>query len=89
MLATNTTIVELDLSDNQLRSIPEELAHLPALKWLDLRNNELNELPESLVLLANKLEELYLEGNYFDDLERDKILLMLPNTQIYFDTELY
>ncbi|MFT5645741.1 MAG: hypothetical protein ACI976_000415, partial [Aureispira sp.] len=33
------------------------------------------------------LEELYLEGNYFRAEEKEAIIDLLPNTNIYFDLD--
>ena len=43
---------ELDLSDNQLTSLPERIGDLAQLKKLDLGNNQLTSLPERIGDLA-------------------------------------
>ena len=78
---------ELDLSDNQLSKLPDLIANLSSLEWLDLRNNELTELPFEITLLGDTLKDLYLEGNYFRQEDKDDIVAFLPETNIYFDLD--
>ena len=58
---------ELDLSDNQLTSLPESIGDLAQLKELDLGNNQLTSLPERIGDLA-QLKELYLDNNQLTSL---------------------
>jgi len=57
----NTT-TKLDLSQNNLTSLPESIGRLTNLQELNLESNKLTSLPESIGRLTN-LEFLYLIGN--------------------------
>ena len=57
----------LNLSENHLKSIPEEIDRLIYLKSLILSDNELECLPASIGKLR-ELEYLYLSGNKLNDL---------------------
>ena len=57
----------LDLSNNQLSSLPESLGNLNNLIWLDLSNNQLSSLPKYLGNL-NNLIWLYLGYNQLSSL---------------------
>ena len=52
----------LDLSNNQLTTLPEAIAQLSNLNVLYLRNNQLTTLPEAIAQLSN-LNGLYLGNN--------------------------
>ncbi|MCZ8116626.1 MAG: leucine-rich repeat domain-containing protein [Microcystis sp. LE18-22.4A] len=60
-------MVRLDLSNNQIRKIPEALAQLPYLQYLYLSN----EIPEALAQLTS-LQRLDLSNNP-GDLRRNNI----------------
>ena len=79
----------LDLSDNQLTSLPEHIQHLTNLTKLDLSYNEFTCLPEQIGQLTN-LTTLWLstilslgKNNISDD-EQSKLKALLPNCEIYF-----
>ncbi|MHA2096748.1 MAG: leucine-rich repeat domain-containing protein, partial [Candidatus Hodarchaeales archaeon] len=57
----------LDLSHNQLTSLPASIGNLKTLKILNLDNNQLSSLPDSLSQL-NNLEVLKLSSNNFHSL---------------------
>ena len=52
----------LDVSGNNIRTLPKKLGHCKQLHKLELSNNSLTMLPDSIRLLE-KLENLYLHGN--------------------------
>ena len=72
----------LDLSDNQLTTLPESIGKLTNLQELNLGYNQLTTLPESIGQLTN-LQELYLYNTQLTTLPPE-IEKMLPNCSIYF-----
>ena len=64
------TLTELNLSDNEIRSLPAEIGALTRLKTLGLSYNRLSVLPDSISELIN-LERLTIGSNHLD---------ALPNT---------
>ncbi|MGF1933939.1 MAG: COR domain-containing protein [Nostoc sp. ChiQUE02] len=85
--AAKEKATELDLSNNQLSSLPPEICQLTQLTELDLRNNQLSSLPPeicqltSLKLLSlynNQLSSLPLEFGQLSQLTK----LYLHNNQI-------
>ena len=67
-----SSVVELDVSDNRLKSITIGLSKLPNLKVLDARDNALSGVPEDFGQCAS-LEELNLGGNQLCDFPREVI----------------
>nr|WP_225225379.1 COR domain-containing protein [Komarekiella delphini-convector] len=65
--AAKEKVTELDLSDNQLSSLPPEICQLSNLTRLDLSNNQLSSLPPEICQLSN-LTELYLPDNQLSSL---------------------
>lgn len=59
---TLTHLVKVDLSKNQLVSLPEEIGQLCSLQHLDLYNNKLTMLPLSLCQLRVSVRVRYIEG---------------------------
>ncbi len=59
--------LELDLSDNQLSTLPESITNLSNLTGLDLSDNQLSTLPESITNFSN-LTELNLRYNQLSTL---------------------
>ena len=57
-----TSLVKLNLSHNQLTSVPAEIGQLKSLKVLDLRGNLLRNLPAEIGQLTS-LERLNLNDN--------------------------
>nr|MDZ8282883.1 COR domain-containing protein [Nostoc sp. ChiSLP01] len=60
--AAKEKVTELDLSDNQLSSVPREIGQLTKLQMLNLCNNQLSSLPPEIALLSN-LTQLNLGDN--------------------------
>lgn len=60
--AFNQDIYMLILDNNNLTKLPNNIASLSNLKVLSIRNNNLQELNQ-LIIMCEKLEELYLSGN--------------------------
>jgi Leucine-rich repeat (LRR) protein len=74
---------DLDLSDNQLSTLPKELAGLENLRFLDLRNNNFTELPAVLSEFSN-LQELYLSDNALTEEQVEAARAMFPNAVVEF-----
>eukprot|EP01043_Picozoa_sp_COSAG02_P030553 COSAG02_NODE_1955_length_10267_cov_15.640736_1_plen_1378_part_00 len=55
-------LVNLDLSHNKIKVIPQELCEIQTLQWLNLANNAIEELPLDLNYLS-KLTELDISDN--------------------------
>ncbi|MEH2082636.1 MAG: leucine-rich repeat domain-containing protein [Nostoc sp.] len=73
----------LDLSNNQLSSLPPEISQLSNLRRLDLSNNQLSSLPPEIGQLSN-LTELYLYNNQLSSLPPQ--FSQLSNlTELYLD----
>ena len=64
---TLTQMIQLDLEDNHLTSLPEQLSQLTSLEILDLSNNQLSSLPAGFSAFL-ELENLYLSDNQFTTL---------------------
>ncbi len=65
--AARDKVTELDLSDKDLTTLPEEIVQLTNLQTLDLRNNQLSSLPVEIVQLTN-LQTLHLSSNQLSSL---------------------
>jgi len=63
------TMIELDLADNQLDSVPDSICELVNLTQLDLSGNRLTTLPKQLYNL-NKLKHVFLRRNRLKDLPK-------------------
>ena len=67
-------VTEINLSENQLTSVPPELFRMPALQILDLSYNRLTQLPaaeEKSVYGAPHLKKLRLDWNQLEKLPED------------------
>ncbi|TMW61909.1 hypothetical protein Poli38472_010972 [Pythium oligandrum] len=78
ILSGASALTELDLSYNELESLPTSLANAPALRVLDISHNVLTAIPR-VVFSLKKLERLDLRGNSFE-----KASLRLRSSQIEF-----
>lgn len=61
-LAECTSLVSLNLGNNQLESIPAEVFHLPLLRRLYLQGNKLRQIPPQIESLT-RLEAIYAQKN--------------------------
>lgn len=75
----------LDASYNPLTTLPDEIGNLPKLKELYLHNCWITHLPESISKLKNILTILNLSNNNISSEEKEKIINLLPNTNIIWD----
>ena len=73
----------LDLGDNYIRTIPEEISQLQALRVLALWDNPINTYPQSLGELE-KLEYLDLLHNQMNLITQERVRGLLPGTRIIF-----
>lgn len=64
------TLIELDLSSNELETLPDEICLLVSLKKLRLEGNRISRLPANFPGLY-KLEKLYLNDNELRELPVD------------------
>lgn len=64
------TLLELDLSSNEIETLPDEICLLVSLKKLKLEGNRLSRLPSNLPALY-KMEKLYLNDNELRELPVD------------------
>ena len=76
-----TTLIELDLRENQLTTLPADFAKLSQLQGLDLRENQLSALPDDFSKLS-QLCELYLSNNQLSALPTD--FAKLSKLQLFF-----
>ncbi|MBD3215745.1 MAG: hypothetical protein GF311_24245 [Candidatus Lokiarchaeota archaeon] len=73
------SLKELDLYDNNLKSIPSSLLDIQSLERLSLHNNQLEKLPENFRKLIN-LKELDISWNNF--LDFPEVIIKLKNLEI-------
>ncbi len=71
------------MRQNNLKSIPAEIAKLKSLEELDFSFNELNSFPQELKQMKH-LKKLVLAGNSFTHAQMRDLENALPNTKIYF-----
>ena len=71
-LLAQKDLAELDLSQNEIKTIPKEFAELCNLTRLNLDHNKLKEMPEALLQLK-KISHLSMDDNQFSEEEKAKI----------------
>jgi hypothetical protein len=74
----------LHLYDNHLTSLPIEIGNLTKLRILDLHSNKMSEIPAEIGKLSHNLHILYLGESGLSQEEKEKIQVLLPQTEIYF-----
>ena len=77
-----SSLVELDLSKNKIRYIPNNIQFLTFLEVLRVSNNQLLELPEELGVLT-RLKKLFLNENSLQFLPRNLFSKMVGLEEIY------
>ena len=77
-----SSLVELDLSKNKIRYIPNNIQFLTFLEVLKISNNQLLELPEELGVLT-RLKKLFLNENSLQFLPRNLFSKMVGLEEIY------
>ena len=77
-----SSLVELDLSKNKIRYIPNNIQFLTFLEVLRISNNQLLEIPEELGVLT-RLKKLFLNENSLQFLPRNLFSKMVGLEEIY------
>ena len=73
----------LELSYNEITSLPENIGNFQGLELLNLRHNNIQTLPDSLSNLK-KLHTLNLSGNPLNPLEVEILKEKMPDCGIIF-----
>jgi hypothetical protein len=68
VLCSLTTLTDLNLSGNQLTSLPDPLGPYPSLVKLSVHGNQLSHLPEEGWSAMTSLDELCVQGNTLQQL---------------------
>ena len=68
----------LELSNNNLETIPEAVTQIKKLRRLELDNNFINNIPESFEYMWS-LEEISIKGNPLSKKEIDKLIELIPD----------
>ncbi|MFM6580385.1 MAG: COR domain-containing protein [Dolichospermum sp.] len=76
--AAKDEVTELDLSNNQISSLPPEIVQLTNLQSLDIYNNQISSLPREIGQLTN-LQSLDIYNNQISSLPRE--IFQLTNLQ--------
>lgn len=75
-LLKEKNITDLDLSQNKLKSIPDDFFNLASLKRLNLDNNQFEKLPDVLLKMKS-ISHLSIDHNIFSDEEKAHIQRVL------------
>lgn len=78
------SLKKLSLYKNNIKSINANMCHLYSLKILNIEKNKLTTLPGEIACLTN-LEEMYIGGNEINDIEKKRIMTLLPKCDIKFE----
>lgn len=77
----NVKLFWVACSDGKIKSIPKSIYMLEQLEYLNLKNNQITTIPDELGQLKN-LKTLILTGNPISAEEKERIMKLLPNTEI-------
>jgi leucine-rich repeat protein SHOC2 len=72
----------LILNQNDLKTLPAEIAHCEELEYIDLWSNEIKGLPKAMKKMVN-LKEVDLRVIQFTTSEMERIKESLPDIQIH------
>ncbi len=81
VLSQCTTLVYLDLSQNEIQGLPDDIGNLQHLQYLDLSFTYLSAFPESMAQLT-QLKELYLYETHIDYRQVEVLQQLLPHCKI-------
>ncbi|OBQ31054.1 MAG: hypothetical protein AN483_02530 [Aphanizomenon flos-aquae MDT14a] len=73
-----TNLQSLDISDNQISSLPPEIVQLTNLQFLNISGNQISNLPREIGQITN-LQSLYISGNQISNLPPE--IVQLTNLQ--------
>ena len=74
---------KLDLTGNNLKTIPPEIGQLTELKTLNLGKNPITSLPDEIANLSN-LNTLNLKDTNLSKEEQEKVERLLPDCKVKF-----
>lgn len=74
----------LDLSNNQLKAVPNCVQYFKDISKIDLSNNQISHLPKDFSVQFQQSTQLILAGNPIDKKEQEQIKQKYPNIHITF-----
>lgn len=77
------SLVDLNVSENQLQAIPDTIGEIQSLRYADFSNNQIATVPDSITNLQD-LKWLNLEMNPLDDALIEDLRSQMPSTIINF-----